>query len=86
MQTPLQEVLFIHELNIFSNRKLLKMWGENTAKTIFPERNLGRLETGYEADFLVLECNPLDEISCIQKIVLRVKRGEVLDGSLPAAN
>jgi len=86
MQTPLQEVLFIHELNIFSNRKLLKMWGENTAKTIFPKRNLGRLEPGYEADFLALECNPLEEISCIQKIMLRVKRGEVLDGLFSASD
>jgi imidazolonepropionase-like amidohydrolase len=80
MATPLQEVLFIHDLNIFSNSKLLRMWGENTAKVIFPERKLGRLQPGYEASFLALECNPLEKFSCIQKILFRVKQGEVING------
>ncbi len=79
MQTPLQEILFIHDLNIFSNSNLLRMWGENTAKTIFPDRKLGRLQPGYEASFLALECNPVESFTCIQEIKLRVKQGNLLN-------
>lgn len=79
MQTPLQEVLFIHDLNIFSNSKLLRIWSENTANLIFPERKIGRFQPGYEASFLALNCNPLENFSCIQEINLKVKQGELLN-------
>lgn len=46
-----------------------------TGALLFPERRLGRIEPGFEADFLVLEGNPLDGIDALDNIALRVKAG-----------
>lgn len=74
-----QEFEFLHELNIFSNLELLKMWTENAASTIFPNRKIGRLQESYEGSFLVLDKNPINDISGINKsIVSRVKEGFIL--------
>ncbi|MDT0607611.1 amidohydrolase family protein [Croceitalea rosinachiae] len=73
------EFNFLHELQVFSNLELLKMWTENAVGTIFPNRKVGKLEDGYEGSFLVLDKNPLNDISNINKsIVLRVKEGCLL--------
>ena len=45
---------------------------------IFPNRRIGKLADGYEASFLVLEGNPLEEPSNLLRISLRVKQGEIL--------
>ena len=50
-----------------------------TPKTIFPNRKIGELKNGYEATFLVLNDNPLDNMNNIDNIVLRVKNGIKLD-------
>ena len=47
-------------------------------RSIFPERKIGRLEDGFEASFLVLEGDPLEDVANTQRIALRVKRGELL--------
>jgi imidazolonepropionase-like amidohydrolase len=74
------EFEFIYELGIFSNLELLKMWCENSAMTTFPNRKIGHLKEGYEASFLVLDSNPLEEIKEIDKsIIFRVKQGMLLD-------
>ncbi len=63
---------------VFSNLELLKAWTETTAATIFPDRRIGRLAEGYEASFLVLAGNPLDDFTNTGRIVLRVKQGHLL--------
>ena len=70
------EVNFLRETRVFSNLQLLKMWSETTPKVIFPRRKIGALEEGYEANFLVLEGNPIEDFSEIKKIRMRVKLGE----------
>ncbi len=75
-----QEFNFLYQLNIFSNQELLKMWTENAANTIFPNRKIGKLEEGFEGSFLVLDKNPLIDILDINKsIVLKVKDGFILE-------
>ncbi|WP_350284473.1 amidohydrolase family protein [uncultured Croceitalea sp.] len=70
------EFQFLNELNIFTNLELLNMWTVNATKTIFPNRKVGHLKDGYEANFLVLDKNPLEDISDITKhIQLKVKQG-----------
>lgn len=49
-----------------------------TAEHLFPERALGQLQPGYEASFLVLQDDPLERISALQDIQLRVKQGHDL--------
>ncbi len=74
----LSEALALHSLKVFDNLTLLKMWCETTAQTIFPRRKIGYLKEGYEASFLVLGSDPLQDFNNVQKIETRVKQGEVL--------
>lgn len=77
-QTSLVEALNLHKLGAFDNRTLLKMWCETTATAIFPKRKIGLLKNGYEASFLVLNDNPLQDFANVQKIDKRFKQGEFL--------
>lgn len=74
-ETALAEALHLHQMGIFDNLTLLKMWSEITPQTIFPTRKIGRFEEGYEASFLVLQGNPLEDFKQVQNIILRVKQG-----------
>lgn len=79
MVTALDEVMYLHRHGFFDNRTLLKMWAEHTPQAIFPERRIGRLREGYEANFLVLQADPIADFSNVGRIALRVKHGRVLD-------
>jgi len=81
-QTSTGEMRYLQDLGVFDNLTLLKMWTEHSARTIFPNRQIGSPLEGYEASFLVLEGDPLRDFSNIEKIRLRFKQG-VLLGSHP---
>jgi hypothetical protein len=74
-RTAQYEPLNLKRLGAFDNLTLLKMWCETTAATIFPKRKLGHLKSGYEASFLALAGNPLQDFANIQRIETRVKQG-----------
>ena len=59
------------------------MWSENSPKTIFPSRRIGQLEEGYEASFLVLNGNPLEDFVHVTDIRRRFKQGQWLDIAQP---
>jgi imidazolonepropionase-like amidohydrolase len=73
------EVNRIAKLGLMSNLELLRAWSVDTPRAIFPARNLGRLDTGAEASFLVLDGDPLTDFAHTQAIVLRVKQGRRVD-------
>ena len=77
-ETSLPEAMKLRKLNVFDNVTLLKMWCETTAATIFPQRKIGHLRDGFEASFLVLSGDPLQEFSNVRKIEMRVKQGKSL--------
>lgn len=77
-ETSVPEALKLYKLKAFENLTLLKMWCETTAATIFPKRKIGYLKEGYEASFLVLSGDPLQDFNNVQKIEMRVKQGELL--------
>jgi imidazolonepropionase-like amidohydrolase len=52
---------------------------ERRAKTIFPERKIGALSEDYEASFLALAGNPLEDWQNVRKIKLRFKQGSILE-------
>jgi imidazolonepropionase-like amidohydrolase len=52
---------------------------ENSPRAIFPKRKIGKIEDGYEASFIVLSDNPLDNILKIRAISFKVKNGKVLN-------
>ena len=54
---------------------VLKVLCENTPRAIFPGRKIGKLEEGYEANFLVLSDNPLQNLLKIRLSAFKVKSG-----------
>jgi imidazolonepropionase-like amidohydrolase len=73
-----KEIFYIKDLGVFDNLTLLKMWTETTPKVIFPDRKIGALKEGYEASFLALEGNPLDDFNNVKKIKIRFKQGIII--------
>jgi imidazolonepropionase-like amidohydrolase len=73
--TSLAEVMNLYDLKVFDNITLLKMWCEATPKAIFPNRKIGHLKEGYEASFLVLGGNPIDNFESVKDIRIRFKQG-----------
>lgn len=70
------EIAYLSELGIFSDAELLSLWTDATARAIFPDRRIGALLEGYEASFLALDANPLEQRGA--PIRLRFKQGAPL--------
>lgn len=73
------EVEYLRGLHVFDDLTLLKMWTETTPQSIFPDRKIGSLTDGYEASFLALEGNPLENWKNTTKIRIRFKQGIVIE-------
>jgi hypothetical protein len=76
--TSVKEIEYLRGLKVFDDLTLLKMWTETTPQSIFPERKIGALDDGYEASFLALEGNPLEDWKNTQRIRVRFKQGFVI--------
>lgn len=73
--TSVKEAKYIKELNVFDNLELLKIWTGVTTQTIFPNRKIGSIEEGYEANFIVLDGNPIEDFNFVTKVNTRFKQG-----------
>lgn len=76
--TAQTEIEYLRKLTIYNNLELLKMWCEVTPAAIFPNRKIAKLQEGYEASFLILSKNPLENFEHAYNIFLRVKQGVIL--------
>jgi imidazolonepropionase-like amidohydrolase len=76
--TARDEVRFIAAHGLADNLSILRMWSQEAPRTIFPKRRVGGLGAGYEASFLALGCDPLEDAACLARIAMRVKQGLVL--------
>jgi hypothetical protein len=76
--TAKTEADYLSKLNVYTKLDLLKMWCETTPIAIFPQRKIAALKEGYEASFLVLKENPLQNFESVYQIQLRVKQGLLL--------
>jgi imidazolonepropionase-like amidohydrolase len=74
-ETSLAEVLHLRTLHLFDNRTLLKMWCEATPAAIFPGRHIAKFAEGYEASFLALGGNPIEDFEQVRAIRRRFKQG-----------
>ena len=74
-----EEAENIYRLKVFDNLTLLKIWTEITPQTIFPNRKIGLLKNGYEASFLALQGNPIEDVSNIRKVNFRYKQGQFIN-------
>jgi cytosine/adenosine deaminase-related metal-dependent hydrolase len=77
--TSVEEAIYLKSLNVFDNAELLKMWSLTAAQTIFPRRKIGHLREGYEASFIVLRGNPLENFERVRDIQLRFKQGFLIN-------
>ena len=77
-QDALHEADYLQALGVWTNLEMLRMWSVDTPQTIFPKRKLGELKPGYEASFLVLKANPLEQWSAVHSITARWKQGQPL--------
>ena len=71
----LREALYLSKMGLWSSLEMLKMWCEDTPRAAFPHRKIGRLAEGYEASFLVLRADPLENFDHVKDISLRFKQG-----------
>lgn len=78
-QTLIKEIELFAALEIFSTEKLIQIFSVETPKSIFPNRKIASLEEGYEANFLVLNDNPLSDISAVKNIDFLVKQGIIFE-------
>jgi imidazolonepropionase-like amidohydrolase len=69
------EAAHLDSLGVVDRLALLKLWTEDTPRAIFPQRRIGFLREGYEASFLALEGNPLDDWRNTGRIQMRFKQG-----------
>ncbi len=75
----LPELLYWFKYQIFSNNEIITIATKNTPRLIFPNRHLSELKEGYEASFVVLNQNPLENSNSIKDISLKVKNGQVVE-------
>ncbi len=68
--------------NIFDSSFTLQTTTVTTPQIMFPKRKIGLLKEGYEASFLVLEGNPLENFDAIKTIKLRFKQGYFLNAPI----
>jgi hypothetical protein len=45
-RTPVNDVLYLQKLGVFTNLEMLKIWCEDTPRSIFPNRKIGLLKQG----------------------------------------
>lgn len=80
--TTHREAMYLHQLGVFSEAELLQIWTTNCARIVFPDRQVGELSEGFEASFLVLDGNPLEDFAATRSIQMRFKKGEYIVPSL----
>ena len=49
-----------------------------TSRYLFPNRKIGKIEPGFEADFLVMSKSPADDINHLSAIEMRIKGGQLI--------
>ena len=76
--TSVVEAQYLATLGVFDPATLLRSWSETTARAILPHRRIGRLAPGYEASFLVLDGDPLEDFANVTRIRRAMKQGQVV--------
>ncbi|HEV3470065.1 MAG TPA: amidohydrolase family protein [Pyrinomonadaceae bacterium] len=84
-RTAVEEAENLNRLGVFDRLTLLKLWVEDTPQAIFPARKIGALSDGYEASFITLDGNPLDDFANVRRVRFRFKQGHPIRATDPGA-
>jgi hypothetical protein len=74
-RTTRAELNYWFNLGVSNNAQLLRIFCEQSPRAVFPDRKIGRIADGYEASFLVLDANPLENAMKVRVISFKVKNG-----------
>lgn len=77
-RTTHTELNYWYSMGALDNKLVIKVLCENTPKAIFPKRKIGKLDEGYEANFLVLGENPLNNLLKARLPQFKVKQGLII--------
>lgn len=77
--TVVDEALFLRDLGVLDDARLLELLAVQTPRHIDPGHRLGYLREGWEASFVVLGGDPTADLERIRDIRLRVKHGFLLE-------
>ncbi|MGD2130990.1 MAG: amidohydrolase family protein [Lysobacterales bacterium] len=69
------EAVYLVHHGLLPASEVLHSLSIGTPRTLFPGRKIGRLDAGYEATFVVLAANPLEDFNAIRKVLRVVKKG-----------
>jgi imidazolonepropionase-like amidohydrolase len=69
-----EEVAYLIEIGAMSPAEAFAAWIA-TSQAVFPERRIGRIAPGYEADLLVFEADPRHSLDSMGAIARRMKGG-----------
>lgn len=76
-RTIRNELNYWFQLGGLDSGKTLKILCENTPKAVFPNRKLGRIAEGFEANLVVLNDNPLSNILKVRASSFKMKNGRL---------
>ena len=77
-RSVIDEAENILALQAMDRQAVLNVAAKTTAQVIFPERKIGELLEGYEANFVALDADPLVDFSNVRKVAFLVKKGHLL--------
>jgi imidazolonepropionase-like amidohydrolase len=79
-----EEALQLMKHGLFDTRSMLTAWCSLTPRVIFPKRKVGELKDGYEANFIVLESDPMSTPEAlVAPPVMVFKHGkQILNGTV----
>ena len=75
----LDEIAWIDGLGVMPREQLLRIATMETPRLIFPGRAIGGFREGAEANLIVLDGDPLADLSATRRVRMRVKQGYLLD-------
>ncbi len=78
-QTVIDESRQLYDMGVYSAEEIVRLLTVDTPRYLFSDRRIGRLANDYEASFLALESNPLEDLDALSQIKLRVKAGHLLE-------
>jgi imidazolonepropionase-like amidohydrolase len=73
----LDEADAVAQLGVYTKPEVLRMLVETTPVAIFPKRKIGKLADGYEASFIALDGNPLEDWTALRRVAIAVKQGHL---------
>lgn len=78
----IDEVDYLRWLDFSDDASILRDWVRTGPDYIFPDRAIGRLQTGYEASFMALPCDPFAAFDCVRDPQHLEKQGTPI-GAMP---